>query len=114
LSRHGSGTGLMQVISGAGVFNASGKPLYVAHLVSADLSIGTYSIPRGGNDDQSTHAEDEVYVVMSGRATVVAQSGQADVRPGSVIFVPANEEHSFVNVSEDLALVVLFAPPPDS
>jgi mannose-6-phosphate isomerase-like protein (cupin superfamily) len=102
----------MQVITGAGVFSASGKPFYVAHLISADLSIGTYSIPRGVPDEQGSHAEDEVYVVMSGRATVVAQSGQADIRPGSVIFVPANEEHSFINVSEDLALVVLFAPPP--
>jgi mannose-6-phosphate isomerase-like protein (cupin superfamily) len=104
----------MEVISGAGVFNASGKPFYVAHLVSADLSIGTYSIPRGGSDDQGAHAEDEVYVVMAGRATVVAPTGQAHVRPGSVIFVPANEEHRFVDVSEDLALIVLFAPPPDS
>jgi len=31
--------------------------------------------------------------------------------PGSVIFVPAGETHTFTDVTEDLALLVFFAPP---
>jgi mannose-6-phosphate isomerase-like protein (cupin superfamily) len=81
------------------------------HASSDDLSLGTYSIPAGGLDDQTPHTEDEIYVVQAGRATLVTPSGTAAVGPGSVVFVPAGETHSFTDITEDLALVVVFAPP---
>ena len=81
------------------------------HLNSDDLSLGTYSIPAGGLDDQTPHTEDEIYVVQAGRATLVTASGTVAVGPGSVVFVPAGETHRFTDITEDLALVVVFAPP---
>ena len=104
----------MQVIAGAGTYTSpdgAAPNHWIVHLNSADLSVGTYSIPAGGVDDQSPHTEDEIYVVRSGRATLVTTSGIADVGPGSVVFVPAGERHKFTEVSEDLALLVVFAPP---
>jgi len=104
----------MQVIEGAGRYTAAtgGEPNHWAeHLASADLSVGTYSIPAGGLDDQGPHREDEIYVVQSGAATLVTDSGTTEVRPGSVIFVPAGERHRFTEVRGDLALLVFFAPP---
>jgi mannose-6-phosphate isomerase-like protein (cupin superfamily) len=50
-------------------------------------------------------------VVQAGRATLVTPSGTAAVAPGSVVFVPAGEAHTFTDVTGDLALVVVFAPP---
>ena len=47
----------------------------------------------------------------SGRATVVTDSGTAQIGPGTVLFVPAKETHRFTEVLEDLAMVVIFAPP---
>jgi len=41
----------------------------------------------------------------------VTDSGTAEVGPGSVIFVPAGENHKFTDVRGDLALLVIFAPP---
>ena len=32
------------------------------------------------------------------------------VGPGSVVFVPAAEEHRFVDVTEELAVLVVFVP----
>jgi Mannose-6-phosphate isomerase len=84
---------------------------WIVHLRTSDLSLGTYSIPAGGVDDQEPHTEDEIYVVKAGRATMVSQSGTAAVGPGSVIYVPAGEEHRFTDVTEDLVLIVVFAPP---
>ncbi len=84
---------------------------WVVHLSSDDLSLGTYSIPAGGVDDQTPHTEDEIYVVQAGRATLVTDSGTEAVGPGSVVFVPAGEAHTFTEILEDLALVVVFAPP---
>lgn len=102
----------MQLIAGAGVFTPS-KPdevHWVEHLRRADLSVGTYSIPAGGTDGQSPHTEDEVYVVTSGSARLWATSGEVTVSAGSVIFVPANEDHRFLDISGDFACVVVFAP----
>ncbi len=103
----------MKIITDAGLFALApdGAPNYVTQLSSADLSVGTYSIPAGGVDDQSPHTEDEVYVVTSGRATLVTPSGAAGVGPGSVVFVPAGERHTFTSITEDLTLLVFFAPP---
>ena len=104
----------MQVIEGAGRYTAAtgGEPNHWAeHMASADLSVGTYSILAGGFDDQEPHREDEIYVVQAGAATLVTDSGTAEVRPGSVIFVPAGEGHRFTDITEGLALLVFFAPP---
>ena len=104
----------MQLIGDAGTYRppSGGEPNdWIVHLTSADLSLGTYCIPAGGTDDQSPHTEDEIYVVRAGRATLVTDSGTVPVEPGSVIYVPAGETHRFTDVTEDLALIVVFAPP---
>ena len=61
-------------------------------------------------DDQDSHAEDEIYVVAGGRARITTPAGAAEVGPGSVIFEPAGEEHRFVDVVDDLTLLVMFSP----
>jgi mannose-6-phosphate isomerase-like protein (cupin superfamily) len=104
----------MEIFAAAGTYTApsGAEPNdWIVHLNSADLSLGTYCIPAGGVDDQSPHTEDEIYVVRTGLATLVTDSGTAAVGPGSVIYVPAGETHRFTDVTEDLALVVVFAPP---
>jgi quercetin dioxygenase-like cupin family protein len=102
----------VKVLDGAGRYtDPVGEGVsWIEHLRVADLSVGTYSIPAGGTDDQEPHAEDEIYVVQRGRATLEAGEGNAEVGPSSVVYVPANEVHRFVNVTEDFAVLVLFAP----
>jgi mannose-6-phosphate isomerase-like protein (cupin superfamily) len=102
----------MRVLDGAGQYTDPGDEdvSWVEHLRVADLSVGTYSIPAGGADGQEPHTEDEVYVVQQGRATLETTDGNAEVGPGSVAFVPAGEEHRFVNITGDFAVLVVFAP----
>ena len=102
----------MRVLDGAGQYTDPGGEdvSWVEHLRVADLSVGTYSIPAGGTDGQEPHTEDEVYVVQQGRATLETPNGSAQVGPGSVMYVPANEVHHFVDITEDFAVLVLFAP----
>ena len=102
----------MQIIEGAGTWTPSAAAAndWAEHLTVPDLSVGTYCIPAGGLDTQSPHTEDEIYVVTAGRATVEATGGSAEVGPGAVVYVPAGEEHRFVDVTEDFAVVVIFAP----
>jgi mannose-6-phosphate isomerase-like protein (cupin superfamily) len=103
----------MKVIDGAGRFTSSGggsSAHWAEQLRVADLSVGTYSIPRGGVDDQEPHTEDEIYVITAGRATLRGGGDSVQVGPGSVVYVAAREVHSFTDVTEDLAALVLFAP----
>lgn len=72
--------------------------------------MGTYSIAGGARDDQEPHTEDEVYVVTAGRAALEAGGQSTPVGAGSVIYVPAGEVHRFVDVTDDLSVIVLFAP----
>lgn len=102
----------MRVLREAGGFTSGGdgQAHWIEQLRVPDLSVGTYSIPRGGTDDQSPHTEDEIYVVTAGRATLQAGDDGAEVGPGSVVYVPAGEVHRFRDISEDLAVLVIFAP----
>ena len=88
---------------------ASNK-LYLEFLKTPDLSMGLYVLPAGGTDPQSPHTEDEIYVVTRGRATLWTADGTAPMGPGDVAFVPAGEEHRFIDVLEDFAVIVVFGP----
>ena len=100
----------MEILEGAGRYSADWEPSYVEQLRVPDLSLGTYSIPAGAEDGQQPHTEDEVYVVLSGRGRLWTPTKVADVGPGSVAFVPAGEEHRFVDVVEALTVLVVFGP----
>jgi mannose-6-phosphate isomerase-like protein (cupin superfamily) len=102
----------VQVLRAAGHFAVrEGEPnQYREHLRVADLSVGTYSIPVGGKDGQEPHSEDEIYVVVRGHGRLVSESCETDIGPGSVIYVKAGDHHQFTDVTEDLSVVVVFAP----
>ena len=74
------------------------------------LSAGTYVVPAGGVDDQLPHREDEIYVVLAGTARFTAASETVDVCAGSVLYVPAYEEHRFHDATADLEVLVVFGP----
>jgi len=74
------------------------------------LSAGLYCLPAGGEDRQQPHTEDEIYYVIRGRARFRAGTEDRAVAPGTVLFVPAGVEHCFHSISEDLVLLVVFAP----
>ncbi len=95
----------------------AGKP-YLEFLCSQSLSVGVYVLPVGAVDHQSAHGEDEVYYAARGRGMLYLDDKEGGhdqrVEPGSVIFVGAGVEHRFHDISEDLVLVVFFAPPEGS
>lgn len=73
------------------------------------LSCGIYQLPAGAKDLQSPHDEDEVYYVVSGRGRIRVDGEERAVGPGSVLYVRATSEHSFVEIDEDITLLVFFA-----
>ena len=87
----------------------SGKR-YLEFLRVPAMSAGVYVLPAGGTDPQSPHLEDEMYYVVRGRARMRAGSEDQAVSAGSVIFVAAGVEHRFFDITEELVVLVFFAP----
>lgn len=87
----------------------SGKP-YLQFINEGTLSLGLYVLAAGSTDTQSPHAEDEIYYVVAGRAAIDVAGEQRPVRPGSIVFVAKEVEHRFVDIEDDLSLLVFFAP----
>jgi mannose-6-phosphate isomerase-like protein (cupin superfamily) len=87
----------------------SGKQ-YLQFINEGTLSLGLYVLAAGSVDTQTPHAEDEIYYVVSGRAAVEVAGERRLVRPGSIVYVAREVEHRFVDIEEDLSLLVFFAP----
>jgi quercetin dioxygenase-like cupin family protein len=92
---------------------ASGKA-YLEFLRRETLSAGLYELPAGGVDPQTPHGEDELYVVLDGRARLRVAGLGHPVEPGSIVFVEAGVEHRFEAIESDLSVLVFFAPPEGS
>jgi len=90
---------------------AEAEQLYLEFLRQDALSMGLYVLPAGGTDPQQPHAEDEVYVVMGGRARITVAGETREVERGSIVFVSHDLAHRFHDISEELAVLVFFAPP---
>jgi mannose-6-phosphate isomerase-like protein (cupin superfamily) len=75
-----------------------------------DLSGGLYVLEAGATDPQSPHTEDELYVVMAGRARITVGDEVRDVRAGSIVFVAAGVPHRFHDIAERLVILVVFGP----
>ena len=84
---------------------------YVDFFASNKLSVGLAIWPKGKPDRQQPHLEDEVYYVISGRATIQVAGDDRPVKAGSLVFVAAGVEHRFHSIDEDLRVLVFWAPP---
>lgn len=84
---------------------------YVDFFASDRLSVGLAVWPKGKPDRQRPHLEDEVYYVISGRATIRVADEDRPVKEGSLVFVAAGVEHRFHDIEEDLRVLVFWAPP---
>lgn len=90
---------------------AANNGAYLQFLRERNVSAGLYAVDVGQADVQQPHAQDEVYVVMSGRAMLTVGAETSAVEPGSVAYVAAGAKHSFHDITDDLRVLVIFSPP---
>jgi mannose-6-phosphate isomerase-like protein (cupin superfamily) len=94
---------------------ASGKR-YLEFLRIPAMSAGLYALAAGAEDTQSPHNEDELYYVVRGHGKFRIGDGAAsparvvEVASGDTLFVAARVTHKFFEITEDLELLVFFAP----
>ena len=84
-------------------------PPYLEFLRVPALSCGLYTLAAGSKDLQGPHDEDEVYYVIEGRARLRIDGAEQKVGPGSILYVRATSEHSFIEIEKDMTLLVFFA-----
>lgn len=75
------------------------------------LSLGLFAVGPRHEDRQGAHGTDEVYVVLGGSAVLVVEGRRMEVAAGSVAYVPAETAHRFEEITTDLRVLVVFAPP---
>jgi len=101
---------------------------YVIHLAEAETDIpGPYGehattvLQRGTVDvalsmptspvHQTPHAQDEIYVIIRGRAIVMNDGKRETCVAGDLVFIAAGIEHQFEDTSEDFAVWRIFYGP---
>ena len=84
------------------------EPRFFEYLRIPSLSSAIYRLPVGARDMQAPHLEDEVYMVVAGRARLRIGDKEHDIRKGTILYVRATEEHSFFDIEEDLTVIAFF------
>ena len=85
---------------------------YLEFLNVPAVNCGIYFLAAGSADMQKPHDEDEVYLVLAGKARMRLENEERVVGPGSLLYVSATTEHSFFEIEEDMTLLVIFATSP--
>jgi mannose-6-phosphate isomerase-like protein (cupin superfamily) len=85
---------------------------YLEFLNVPALNCGIYFLAAGSTDMQAPHDEDEVYVVLQGKARMRLDDADRAIVPGSLLYISASTEHSFFEIEEDMTLLVMFAASP--
>ncbi|PKB66819.1 MAG: hypothetical protein BZY81_06290 [SAR202 cluster bacterium Io17-Chloro-G4] len=85
--------------------------LYHEFFRTEKLSLGVYVLKAGKDDPQRPHSEEEVYYVLEGQGTIQVAGENRPVSAGSTIFVDVGIEHRFHTITQDLKILVFWAPP---
>jgi mannose-6-phosphate isomerase-like protein (cupin superfamily) len=88
----------------------AGERPYHEFLRRETMSLGLYVLPAGGVDPQQPHNKDEVYYIISGQGQIDVGDETQPVQPGSIVFVAAHVPHKFHSITEELKILVFFAP----
>lgn len=79
-------------------------------LAHGSMSVVLFT-PRG-RDYQSSHNQDEIYIVLKGNGVLLVEGKPHSFVAGDVLFVPANKTHRFEQFSDDLVTWAVFWGPP--
>jgi len=74
------------------------------------MSMGIYKLNAGEPDPQLPHTEDEAYYIVSGVGKIRVEDTVYECKAGTVVFVRRHAHHKFFDISEDLTILVFFAP----
>lgn len=80
-------------------------------LRTPSLSCSIYHLPAGSKEMQSAHEEDELYLVLAGRARLRVEGEDRLIEKGSLMYVRTACDHAFFDIEEDLTVLAFFGAP---
>jgi quercetin dioxygenase-like cupin family protein len=88
-------------------------------LISEDetetIALGYVSVEPDGITKTGFHDdEEEIYVILKGRAILTVGEEKKEVGPGSVAYVPRNNKHNMKCISDEKLEYLYFANYPDT
>lgn len=87
---------------------ASGNWFY-GFMSKGTMDAGILSLTPGEKDPQGPHANDELYYVIKGHGFIRIEKEDVQIKPGSIIFVPARKKHNFHGNNDELQVLYVFA-----
>ena len=65
------------------------------------LTLGLAVVPPGGGPPPHVpHADDELFIILEGRYSILAQDRWTEVGPGAVVYLPRGSVHTFRNIGD--------------
>ena len=79
---------------------------------AANFYMRHFEIAPGGHTPRHNHDFEHEILILSGNGVVKSTEGDRRFRPNDVIFIPANEEHQFVNDGDQACTFLCLIPAP--
>ena len=74
------------------------------------IALGYVSVDHGKSTSQGFHDdEEEIYVILKGRAILTVGDEECEAGPGTVAYVPRNHKHQMRCISEEKLEYLYFA-----
>ncbi len=89
--------------------NAANESPFEIIFDTPSMSAELFELPAGGIDAQQPHEWDELYYIIEGKSSFVADGVKRQISKGDTIFVKKHIEHRFFDVEESLKILVVFA-----
>ncbi|MBU0995121.1 MAG: cupin domain-containing protein [Proteobacteria bacterium] len=77
---------------------------------AANFCMRVFEIDPGGHTPKHSHEWEHEIFIHKGSGAFLNNGRWADVRPGTAVFIPGNEEHQIKNKGNDTLVVICLIP----
>lgn len=100
----------MAIFHADSLFNdlRSNNKRWTSFFKGTNVLTGLYHLKAGEEDRQKPHDTDEVYYIIEGKGKFLSDGKETLATKGSILFVKAEVEHRFLEITEDLVILVFF------
>lgn len=76
----------------------------------ASFSLQVMRFEPDDEDPMHAHAEDEIYHIDTGEATLVTEGESVEVKSGDIVHLSPGTEHQFTDFEDEFVVTVMYAP----
>lgn len=90
-----------KAVSETGASGATIRVLMGDNVGAPNFTTRHFELAPGGHTPFHTHPWEHEVFVLAGKGKARRKDGETEIGPGAFIFVPADEEHGFVNTGNE-------------